>query len=214
MPMRTRVGSALLGAAAAAAVACLTTSPALAVPAVSAATWTITPGGSVTGAAGTTTLADSTTGTTLNCTSSSATGTLKSGSGQTSPLGSITGITFTNCTGPLGISFTASVTGPFPLNGKTYNTTTGVTNGTISNIHGSLSGPLCSATVDGTSATANNGTVKARYKNSNHKLTVLATGGNLHIYNVSGCFGLVNSGDSATFSGVYTISPKQTITSP
>ena len=56
MPMRTRVGGALLGAAAAAAVACLATSPALAGPSVSAATWTITPGGPVTGTAGTTTL--------------------------------------------------------------------------------------------------------------------------------------------------------------
>jgi hypothetical protein len=213
--MRTRLGSALLGAAAAAAaVACLATSPALAGPTVAAASWTVTPGGAVTGAAGTTTLADSTTGTSLSCSSSSATGTLVSGSGQASPLGSITGITFNNCTGPLGISFSASVTGPFPLNGKSYNATTGVTTGSITNIHGALSGPLCSASVDGTSATANNGTVKARYKNSSHKLTVLTTGGTLHIYNVSGCFGLINSGDSATFSGVYVISPNQTITSP
>jgi hypothetical protein len=46
------------------------------------------------------------------------------------------------------------------------------------------------------------------------QLTVLATGGNLHIYNVSGCFGLINSGDTATFGGSYQITPKQVITSP
>src|SRR5215468_3230493 len=37
---------------------------------------------------------------------------------------------------------------------------------------------------------------------------------NLHVYNVNGCAGLINSGDATTFSGSYTISPKQTITSP
>jgi len=36
----------------------------------------------------------------------------------------------------------------------------------------------------------------------------------LHVYNVNGCAGLINSGDATTFSGSYTISPKQTITSP
>jgi len=56
--------------------------------------------------------------------------------------------------------------------------------------------------------------VKAHYKNHTGALTVLTTGGNLHIYNVNGCFGLINSGDVATFSGAYHLSPKQTITSP
>src|SRR5215472_2504969 len=45
-------------------------------------------------------------------------------------------------------------------------------------------------------------------------LKVLTTGGNLHIYSVSGCFGLIRSGDPATFSATYTVSPKQAITSP
>ena len=51
-------------------------------------------------------------------------------------------------------------------------------------------------------------------KNSAGKLTLVTSGGSLHIYNVSGCFGLINSGDAATFSGAYSLSPKQTITSP
>jgi len=212
MPMRTRLGGTLLGAAVAATVACLTVTPALA--GLHTATWTVTPGGSVTGTAGTTILKDATTGTMLTCASSQATGTVKSGSGLTNPLGSIAMLTFTNCAGPLGISFSASTTGPFPLNATSYNAKKGVTTGNITNIHGSISGPLCSATVDGTSATANNGTVKAHYKNHTGKLTVLTTGGNLHIYNVSGCFGLINSGDAATFSGAHSLSPKQTITRP
>jgi hypothetical protein len=214
MTKLTRWGGTLLAGAAVAAVACLSGGPAFAAGPVAAATWTVTPGGSVSGTAGTTTLQDSTTGTALTCTSSAATGSLKSGSGLRNPLGTIATLTFSNCTGPLGISFSTSVTGPFPLNGAAYNAGTGVTTGKISNIHGSLSGPLCSATVDGTSAGANNGMVRAHYKNSTGKLTVLATGGNLHIYNVSGCFGLINSGDTATFSGSYAISPKQAISSP
>ena len=215
MPMRTRLGATVLGAAAAATaatVACLTAAPALA--GLAARTWTVTPGGTVTGTAGTTLLRDSNTGTTLTCTSSQATGTISSGSGLANPLGSIGSLSFNNCTGPLGISFSASVSGPFPLNATSYNATKGVTTGSITNIHGSISGPLCSASVDGTAAGANNGMVKAHYKNHTGKLTVLTTGGNLHIYNVSGCFGLINSGDAATFSGAYSLSPKQTITSP
>ncbi len=214
MPKLTRRGGTLFAGAAVAAIACLSGSPALAAGPVAAASWTVSPGGAVSGAAGTTTLQDSTTGTALSCSSSAATGTLKSGSGLANPIGTIQTLTFNNCTGPLGISFSTSVTGPFPLSATSYNAATGVTAGRIGNIHGSISGPLCSATVDGTSATADNGAVRARYKNATGKLTVLPTGGNLHIYNVSGCFGLINSGDTATFSGTYQITPKQVITSP
>jgi hypothetical protein len=214
MPMLTRLGSTLLATAAVAATVGLAAGPALAGSGAVAATWTVTPGGAVTGSAGTTTLSDSTTGTTLTCASSQAMGNLKGGSGLANPLGSITSLTFSNCTGPLGISFSTSVTGPFPLRGTAYNATTGVTTGKITKIHGSLSGPLCSATVDGTSDTAGNGAVKIHYKNSTGQLQVLTTGGNLHIYDVNGCFGLINTGDTAAFSGTYTVSPKQTITSP
>lgn len=126
----------------------------------------------------------------------------------------ITSITFTSCTGPLGITFTASVTGPFPLNAASYNSSTGVTSGSISKIHGALSSSFCSATIDGSSATADNGSVNVTYTNSNDHLQVVTTGSTLHIYNVSGCFGLIKNGDSATFAGTYTISPGQTVTSP
>jgi hypothetical protein len=68
--------------------------------------------------------------------------------------------------------------------------------------------------VDGTGPTSNYGMVKAKYSNSTGKLTTLTTGGNLHVYNVNGCAGLINTGDATTFSGSYATSPKQTITSP
>jgi hypothetical protein len=50
----------------------------------------------------------------------------------------------------------------------------------------------CSATVDGTGASANNGTVTAKYSNGTGKLSTSGVG-NLHIYNVHGCAGLVNT---------------------
>jgi hypothetical protein len=209
MPMLTRMRGTLLTVAVTATVIGLGTGPAFA-----AATWTITPGGTVSGSAGTTTLKDSSTGTTVTCTSSTASGSLKSGSGQSNPIGTISSINFNSCTGPLGITFSASVSGSFPLTANSYNASTGVTSGTISKIHGTLTSSLCSLVIDGTSGTANNGTVNATFTNSSSNLQVLTTGSTLHIYNVSGCFGLVKNGDGATFAGTYAISPKQKVTSP
>jgi hypothetical protein len=75
--------------------------------------------------------------------------------------------------------------------------------------------PGCSATVDGTSATAHNGLVKAAFSNKADALKVLATGGNLHLYNpTSGCGTAFSNGDAVNFTASYKLSPKQTITSP
>ena len=53
------------------------------------------------------------------------------------------------------------------------------------------------------------------YAGSTGRLTVLATNGNLHYYDVSnGCLGAFNDGDRATLGATFTISPKQAITSP
>jgi hypothetical protein len=180
-----------------------------------AITFTISPGGAITAKAGTTTLKDVNTGSVLTCTSSSSSGTLKKGSGISGTnLGSITALSFSNCTGPLGLVFTVSNSGfPWTLSGTSYNATTKVTTGFINGIKSTLSGPGCSATVAGTTATSK-GKVKVTYTDSTGKLKVLTTGGNLHVFNVSGCSGLINTGDATQFSGTYTVSPKQTITSP
>jgi hypothetical protein len=53
-------------------------------------------------------------------------------------------------------------------------------------------------------------------RNSNGKLKLPGTG-TMQITNVTGCSGLFNNGptpDSASLSGAYTVTPKQTITSP
>ena len=182
--------------------------------AVTATTWTITPGGAVTGSAGQTTLKDTKTGTVLTCASSATAANLKKGSGQTNPIGKITSVTFTKCTGPGGLVFTAttsaSTTNPWKLNASSFSG--GVTHGSITGITASLNGSGCTATVAGTTATSK-GKTTGTYTNSTHILKV--SGGNLHVWNVSsGCLGLINSGDASTFTGSYTISPAQTITSP
>lgn len=180
-----------------------------------AITFTISPGGAITAKAGKTTLKDTKTGSTLSCSSSSSSGTLKSGKGiGGTNLGSITKLSFSNCVGPLGLTFTvANKHFPWTLSGTSYNATSGTTTGFISGIESQLTGPSCSAFVAGTSATTP-GKVKVTYTNGTGVLKVLPTGGTLHVWKVSGCAGLINTGDATQFSGSYTVSPKQKITSP
>jgi hypothetical protein len=206
--MWKRSGSVLLTTAAAALTIGLGASQAV------AATWTVKPGGAITATSGTTTLKDTSTGNSLTCKSSKSTATLKSGSGLSGTgIGSIKTATFSTCTGPLGLTFTVTSGHlPWHLNAVSYSS--GVTHGTITGIHATLTGSGCSAIVDGTGATANNGKVSGTYTNSTHVLKILTTGGNLHIYNVSGCLGLIHSGDGSTFTANYSVSPAQTITSP
>jgi hypothetical protein len=209
MTIIKRAGSALVVSAALAGVLGLGVGSAAAV----AATWTVKPGGAITAKAGVTTLKDTKTGSTLSCSSSSGKGTLKHGSGLSGAgIGTISALSFNSCTGPLGLTFTVHTTHfPWHLNAVSFSS--GVTTGTITGIHATLSGPSCSAVVDGTGASANNGRVTAKYSNGTGRLTTTGAG-NLHIYNVSGCAGLINSGDASSFKGSYLVSPHQTITSP
>ena len=207
--MRKRLTAILLGSAIALALGIGTATA----TAASTTTWTIKPGGAVTGTAGKTIFKDTTTGTTLTCQSSAATATLKKGSGLTNPLGRITSVTFSNCIGPNNLTFTAiasaSTTHPWHLIGLTY--LSGVTHGKITGIMGSLSGNGCSATLAGTTATTA-GTLRGTYANSTHILK--GSGGDLHIWNVTACLGLINNGDPVSLVSSYTVSPAQTVTSP
>jgi hypothetical protein len=116
----------------------------------------------------------------------------------------------------LSLAFTVTADDlPWHINAVSFNSATGTTTGTLTGIHASLSGAGCTAVVDGTGATAHNGKVTITYTNSTHTIKVLTAGGNLHIYNVSsGCLGVIHSGDGATQSAAYAISPAQKITSP
>ncbi|HEY2576516.1 MAG TPA: hypothetical protein VGI74_09430 [Streptosporangiaceae bacterium] len=207
--MLKRIGAIITaGGAAAALTVALGTAPSFAT--TTRATWTITPGGAVTGTASNPTLKDTKSGTVLTCKTSTTSATLKKGKGQSNPLGSITKIAFQTCTGPLGLVFTVTIKAlPYKLNGNSFSS--GVTKGTITGIMASISGSGCSANIAGTTATAK-GQVNGTYTNSTGVLK--ASGGNLHIFGVNGCFGLIANGDPSTFTASYKITPKQTITSP
>jgi hypothetical protein len=210
--MLKRIGAIVTaGGAAAALTVALGTAPTFAAT-PKATTWSITPGGNVTGAATNPTLKDTKSGTVLTCTTSTTAAKLKSGAHQTNPLGSITSIAFQNCTGPLGLTFTVTIKDlPYKLDGTAATTSGGVTKGKITGIMASIAGSGCSANVAGTTATAK-GQVTGTFTNSSSTLKV--SGGNLHIWGVNGCFGLIANGDPSTFSASYKISPAQTITSP
>jgi hypothetical protein len=100
------------------------------------------------------------------------------------------------------------------VNLTSYNTTTGVATGNLSHAQLKMTGPSCSAVIDGTSGTASDGIIRFTYTTSTATLTVLPNGGNLHFYNLRGCAGLFTAGDPATISGKLSVHPKQTITSP
>lgn len=198
--MRGRLIGAL--AAGAALVASIVMSaPANAVP----ATWTITPGGNFTGAAGTTVLKVQETGIQLTCRSASAAGTAKIGPGNSNPLATLpAGSTkFNTCSGPFGLTFGVNHVGVWTLNGASYSA--GVTTGSLNNINANISGPGCAANVVGS--------VNATYTNATHVLAVLPNYG-LTFTSVTGCFGLIAAGQHASFSGSFTINPALTVTSP
>lgn len=208
--MRTRLTATLLTGPAAVLAIGLSTAPASAV--IHPPTYTANPGGAITATSGTIKLTDTTTNVVITCTSSNAAGHLPvfPASHVGHHFGTITALTFTSCTSPLGsITVTASA---FNYHLNITNNAAGITHGNITGIHFTLSAPGCTATVDGTSATADNGTVQFTYKNAPiNKLNILATGSNMHIYNVSGCFGLFNNGDTATPVGTYMLAPPQVI---
>jgi hypothetical protein len=215
--MRKLSGFAWLAAAAGgiAVTAGLAAPPALAGPAAwarpLATTWLVTPGGSFS-FSGSGQVKDATTGTIARCTSIKMSGTLESGSGLSGAgLGTITTASFTGCT-IATVAITVATNGlPWKLNATSYSSAKGVTTGTISGIDLVASAPGCSATLDGTAAGANDGVTKITYTNSTAKIKLLGTGGNLHSYAVSGCFGLVNNGDVQQASGSGTVAPAQVI---
>jgi hypothetical protein len=212
--MGKRVSSMLAMAGTMALVAGLSAAPSLA---ATATTWTVSPGGTVTLAkSGKFTVRDVTTGHSLACGHTTGTARFKSGSGLSgSGIGSVTALSMSDCTGPGGLPVTVKLSHlPWTLSATSYDPsiTGGLTTGTISGIHATFSRDGCSATMDGTSASADNGRTQIHYHNTLAKLKIRTQDSNLHFYNVHGCGGLINSGDPITFAIAYLVSPKQTIT--
>jgi hypothetical protein len=206
-------GSALLTTAATALAISL---GATASVATTATTWTVTPGGSFSGSSSLITFVDTTSHTVFTCGPSSVSGNLKSDSGLPGArIGTIAKLSFGKCSLPLGFTWIWTTSAfPWYLNANSYDATNKVTTGTVSGIHGSLSGPSCHAIMDGTTSTADNGMVTGKYTNSTGKLQIVESGSNLHFYKVSGCLNFIHTGDALYFSGTYSVTPVQIITSP
>lgn len=143
--MRVRIGAVLLAGGAAALTVGLSVT---ASGAATTTTWTVKPGGSVSGVARNVTMTDTATGSVLTCKTMTAKGTAKPGKGLPGAgIAKITSVTFTSCVGPDSLKFTVTAGHlPWELNAKSYNASTGVTKGTITGAVASLSGNGCTAT--------------------------------------------------------------------
>lgn len=184
----------------------------LAGPAAAATTWTVSPGGPVTGHSNRTHLTDTTTRTlSIPCASSLLHGKFRSGHGLSGAgVGSVTAVSFSG-----GCFTLTSGDLPWKVNARSYTSGTGTTAGTITGVHLVFTDPgFCDFAADGTGATAGNGIVHFRYANGTGKLRIVATGSTLHIYRVNGCGGTIHDGDAAALSGTYVITPAQVITGP
>ncbi len=188
--------------------ALFTAVPASADP-ITPSSWSVSPGGVVDATAGVTVLTDVDTGTQLTCETSSLTDAslVTSATGSPAQLGTLPqgSVGFQNCSGPFGLTFEVTHIGDWALNGVTFDPATGVTAGTLTNIGASLSGVACSATVTGS--------VDGTYNNNTGVLTVLPNP-TLTIASVDendDCFGLIATGDRATFDGAYNVTPGQSI---
>jgi len=216
--VRNRIRTMILAAGAAAvAVAVGVTSAA-----ASLATWTVTPGGSLVGARGTLALTDTVTGTVLaSCGVEISSGTLESGSGLSNPIGTNVVITFRPnrpCSGPGGQTFRGSTGAAGTVVANTYDASTGQVIGHLKNAiaYDFGNGSTCGFSLLNSSDNGA-GTVLVKHLNSNPaKLVILARGGNLRIFNITGspCDSLFNNGDAATLAGRITLSTGQTITTP
>jgi hypothetical protein len=211
--MLKHTGTVLPAAVVAVLMAVLTATSSLAAtggvrePLAAAPTVKVTPGGPFTATSGKVTFGLG--GSAYTCGSSKATGTFKK-SGSGTHIGRINTFKFSGCKGVTGLSFTITPTLPWYINVTGFDQTKGQVLGTISSIIATVSFSSCSFTVAGTSATAG-GTNKFVYTNSTGGLDLLATGGNLHAWNVSGCLGLISNGDPASYSADYSVKPVQTI---
>ncbi|WP_197320965.1 hypothetical protein [Saccharomonospora sp. NB11] len=204
--MRRRVLSIVAGSAAAALALGLTAMSASAAP----QEWIVDPGGEYTGVSGTTVLTNTANGVTLDCSGSEASGELAgSASGAPAQLGTIDNISWTSCSGPLGLTFEVVPQNlPWSINGESY--ADGVTTGYIGGIVANLTGPGCDATVEGEApGTYDNDSDTLAPKpidGSSHTLTVTA------VNSSANCFGLINVGDNVTFEGAYVVTPGQDVT--
>lgn len=153
------------------------------------APWTVTPSGPYSATASSPTL--SVPLATLICTSSTATGSLTSGTAPV--IGTIGTITFTGCN-LAGLSFTVTMNvTPWTINGLSKSGD--IVTGNVSNVSAKISGIGCTATFAGT--------VNGSYNNTTWILGLNGTG--TLKATAANCLGLINVNDAAAFTGNYLV---------
>lgn len=214
--MRKIVRNALTATAAVAATAALTTVPASAAP----ATWTVTPGGNITGANTQPLRALNTDkGVAAVCPVSTAAGTLKSGPGlDGNGIASLTSVAATGCVTTGGLATVITPTGtPWTFNALNYDGSD-VVEGELTGVQATaVIGNPAQCTVTVGAPGGGGATITGTYTNSTDRLAV--SGSNLVVLTATGagCGSLASPGDSITLGGEYGLTganADQTITSP
>ncbi|MDT0611809.1 hypothetical protein [Streptomyces lancefieldiae] len=145
----------------------------------------------------------------MTCTTSSASGTMASATGNPAAVASINAINFGTsaqpCTSVLGNVTTTAVT-PWSVVAQDYTAATGVTKGYVGNVKAKVSAGACVFTVEGTAA--------ATYTNSTGTLAVNSVSGQLVVTSASGCGTVVTTATKPTFKGNYAVKVTGTSTIP
>ena len=224
--MHARISTVMLAAGALALAAGASTLPAMASVSTSAATWTVTPGGQYRAQVRNDNfwgILDVRTNTELRCTVNASAWSMrlrfKKGTGLSDPIGWVRSLSFPKPCFPGGMGpVTLSAAGtPWGINALSYDSAALLTRGRLSHVHLALSGPHCSAVLDGSSATANDGTAPFEYNTElpNTLATAYSPGsGNLHAYRVTGCRQMLHSGDLVRLFFGYDLNRPLTVTSP
>lgn len=157
---------------------------------------------------------DETAGASVTCTGSSIAGSAVAGEGLSGTgIATLDGssVSFTDCTGPVGIEFTVTGSGTWSLDATGDTDANGSTAGTISGISASVSGSGCS--FDAT------GSVAGAYANGDASgtLTLPSSEPTLTLSNVSGFLcataGIAN-GDQVSFAATYAVTANDAANNP
>ncbi|MEU4658338.1 hypothetical protein AB0G32_31145 [Streptomyces sp. NPDC023723] len=145
----------------------------------------------------------------MTCTTSSASGTMASATGNPATVANINAINFGTsgapCTSILGNITTTSIT-PWTVVAQDYTASTGVTKGYVGNVKANVTAGACAFTVQGKAS--------ATYTNSTGVLAVNSVSGELSVTAASGCGTLVTTATKPTFKGNYAVKVTGTSTIP
>ncbi|MFC8969578.1 hypothetical protein [Streptomyces sp. NPDC057094] len=145
----------------------------------------------------------------MTCTTSSASGTMASATGNPATVASISAINFGTsgapCTSVLG-NVTTVATTPWTVVAQDYTAATGVTKGYIGNVNATITVGACVFKVVGKAS--------ATYTNSTGILAVNSVSGELTVTTATGCGTVVTTSTKPTFKGNYAVKVKNTTTIP